>query len=227
MKYDTTGPVTVNENISLLYLLGLLALVAAAAWLTLELQNIATHKSIVADASQPAIQPANQISGGVNRTNDNLTIVTAGDTVINIYQNDTNVWPSRSYSRDNPDAAERWRFASILEAIARDPTSAERYGAADVAEKIRGLNIRFPQLTATQRNTIRDLFLAAQDAKGDDRIKADQALRDAVAAMPVPVEEQKAFDYAIDKARALLTPAQLELIRTGGKREPTTTRAAK
>src|SRR5262249_26478732 len=148
-----------------------------------------------------ATQSAGQVAGTVDRTNGNLTIVTVGDTVINIYQSDNNVWPSRSYFRDNHDAAERWRFANILEAIAYDAATAARYDAANVAEKIRGLNIRFPQLTPTQRNTVRDLFLAAQDVSGEERVKADQALIAAVAIMPIPAEEQQAFDQAIDKAR--------------------------
>jgi hypothetical protein len=224
LTYDTTGPTTINERTSFVYFLILLSFIGTAAWLTLELHALSSKPApiLATAASQPATRPAGELVEGVNRISDDSILVKAGDTVISIYWNDTTVWPSRTFSRDNPDAAERWRFANIVNNIARDPQFAERYDAANVAEKLRAINLRPPRLNPSEYSTIRTLFLAMQDAPAGspDRIKAEQALYEAAASMPVPSDEQHAFDDAVAQARALLTPQQLELIRTGGKREP-------
>ena len=229
-KYDTTGPVTLNETASLVCFLALLGMIATGAWLGLELQDLPNQHRIlqpVAPSTLPvATAPAaprgpDDLVEGVNRLAADSAIVKAGDTLVVITQSEKSVWSSRTYPRDNPDLSERWRFANIANNIARDQTFAERFDAANVAEKLRGLNLRPPRLTPAQVNQLRDLYLAAQDAKtSEERVRADQALHDAVAAMPITAEEQQSFDSAVEAARALLSPHQLELIRIGGKKEP-------
>ncbi len=231
-KYDTTGPVRINESASVCYFLALLGMVGTGIWLGLELRDLPNQHQVVrveavaplttvpaaASAPAPVVRPDDVVEG-VNRMSDGTTIVKAGDTVVIITQSERNVWSVRTYPRDNPDAAERWQFASVANAIAREPNVATRFEAGNVAEKLRGLYLRPPRLTPSQVNQLRDLYLAAADASEEDEGKADQALHDAVAGMPIPPEEQRAFDNTIDAARALFTPHQLELIRTGGRTE--------
>ena len=235
-RYDTTGPVTLNETTSLVGFLALLATVATATWLGLELREIANHPAplpipvaaavtATAPAAQPAPRRPDDLAEGINRLADGTAIVKAGDTLVQIVQSERSVWSSRMPPRDNPDLAERWRFASIANSIARDPNFAERFDAANVAGKLRTLYLRPPRLTPTQVNALRDLYLAAQDARTpDERTRADQTLHDAVAGMAITPEDQQSFDNAIDAARALLSPYQLELIRTGGKKSRQTVR---
>jgi hypothetical protein len=227
-KYDTTGPVTVNETTSVIWFLALLATIGTGLWLGLELREIgdraAASNTRMVDAvpAPTGTQPRQQgdLVEGVNRLNESTAVVKAGDTLVQIVQNERTVWSSRLPPRDNPDLSERWRFANIARSIGQDAGYAERFDAANVAEKLRTLSLRPPHLTPTEVNALRDLYLAAQDAKtAGERAHADQALHDAVSAMPITADEEGSFDNAVDAARALLSPHQLELIRTGGKKE--------
>jgi hypothetical protein len=66
-KYDTTGPVTVDERVSLFCFLGLLVMVGTGAWLGLELRALPAQRQAWAEGAATRSDAPGAVGGGGDR----------------------------------------------------------------------------------------------------------------------------------------------------------------